>query len=165
MLSCKNMFKTAEKALVLYSKSKKVIIMEHPPRYDTKDSDPSSLKPEFARYANNVYQQLWFASSLKNKIVKGQHNLQCSENVRLERFVNKKNKKYDGVHMYSQAGRKAYTESVKTILCANIKSAEPRLRPSPTNDHKNCHQTKYRKTRKSQLSTKYSVPVQSWETK
>ena len=63
--------------------------------------------------------------------------------------------------MYSQAGRKAYTESVKTILCANIKSAEPRLRPSPANDHKNCPQTKYRNARKSQLSTNYSVPVQN----
>ena len=86
--------------LVRSNKSiKKVIILEHPPRFDTKDKDPLSLKPEFAKYANTVYRQLWLASNLKDKIVLGKHNLDCTEKVRLDRFTDRQSKRYDGIHI------------------------------------------------------------------
>ena len=43
--SCKNMMRTAKKE-----------------RFDIKATDPLSLKAEFAKYANNLYHQLWFES-------------------------------------------------------------------------------------------------------
>ena len=84
--SCKNTYATAEKALASHPELKKVIILEHPPRYDTPEQDPLSLKSEFAKYANNIYHQLWFESKLKHKIALGQHKLECSEETRLKRF-------------------------------------------------------------------------------
>ena len=161
VISCKNMMTTGENALNAHPEIKKVIIMEHPPRFDTVDKDPISLKSEFAKYANNVYQQLWFESSLKHKIVIGQHKLDCSEKTRLERFTNGMNNRYDGIHMYGFAGRKSYTESALSILCSNIQSAGPRLRPRPDTDHSSCPQTRYMNAQKRRSDTRFSVPVQN----
>ena len=158
-ISCKNMMTVAQNALVTHPNIKNVVILEHPPRFDTEDKDPLSIKPELAKYANSVYRQLWFESNLKHKIVVGQHKLECSEKTRFDRFTNRMNGRYDGVHMYGAAGRKAYTDSVLSIFSSNI--AAPRLRPSPADDHSNCPQAKYMNAQKSQSERRYSVPVQN----
>ena len=66
---------------------------------------------------------------MKDKIIIGQHNLECSEEARLDRHMDKQNNKYDGVHMYGMQGRKAYTDSVLSILISNIPPQRLRLRP------------------------------------
>ena len=81
----------ANNALTAYPEIKNVIILEHPPRFDAQEQDPLSLKPEFAKYANNLLQQLRFESKFKNKIVLGKHKLNCSEEARIERFFNVEN--------------------------------------------------------------------------
>ena len=75
--SCKNIFSTAENVIKSYPDLKKVVILEHPPRYDMVNVDPLSLKPELAEYANTLYRQLWFESTLEGKIIVGKHNLKC----------------------------------------------------------------------------------------
>ena len=148
----------AENSIRSNESIKKVIILEHPPRFDTKDKDPLSLKPEFAKYANNVYTQLWLASNLKDKIVLGKHNLDCNENVRLDRFTDRESKRYDGIHMYN--GRNAYTESVLSVLTLNMSTDGPRPRTSPSY-HSTCPQTKYMNAQKAKSNSQYSVPVQN----
>ena len=143
---------------------KKVLILEHPPRFDPKSKDPLCLKPELARYANSLYQQLWFQSQLKHKIVLGKHNLECSEQIQLQRFTDRRTNKYDGVHMYSKEGKWAYTESVISILSRNISAQAPRLRPRPnlSENQKNFPQAEQMRTPLTQTySQSCSVPVQN----
>ena len=52
--------------------------MEHPPRFDTVDVDPLSVKPTLANLANTTLGQLWLNSPLKDKIFIGQHSLESS---------------------------------------------------------------------------------------
>jgi hypothetical protein len=144
------MMTTAENAILKHPEVKKIVILEHPPRFDIEEKDPLGLKPEFAKYANNMYRHLWFQSNMKDRIVIGQHKLECSEQARIDRYMNKKKNKYDGVHMYSVEGRKAYTESVLSIFTHNIPPPSPRLRPRPENSHRSCPQTRYKNTPKIQ---------------
>ena len=48
----RNIFNLAEKNLKQNPSISKVIIMEHPPRFDTPDMNPTSLKPNLAKLAN-----------------------------------------------------------------------------------------------------------------
>ena len=56
VVSCKNMFSTAQNALLSHPNLKTVTILEHPPRFDNTNMDPSSLKPKLAKYANILLQ-------------------------------------------------------------------------------------------------------------
>ena len=61
--------------------------------------------------------------------------------------------------MYGRQGRKAYTDSVLSILISNIPSQRPRLRPEDF--YRSCPQTMYMNKQTSRSGTKYSVPVQN----
>ena len=112
------MFAAAQNALNDNPKLKKVILLEHSPRYDMKDVDPLNLKPALANYANNTFAQLWLDSPQKDQIFIGQHNLATGGSgiVHNDRFLDVRTMKYDGVHFYGRFGRKSYTKSVKNII-------------------------------------------------
>ena len=149
--------KTAEKALGAHPELRKFIILEHPPIFGTSDKDPLSLKTELAKFANSTYQQIWSESALKNKIVIAKHNLEYSENSQRDIFTNMQNNRFDGIHMYGRDGRRAYTESVLSVLMNNV----PRLRPRPAEFHKSCPQTVYKNAQKNGSVPRYTVPVQN----
>ena len=113
--SCKNMMKIAENALNNDENMKKVTIMNHAPRFDSRDVDPLSLKPKLASFANNYLLELWIDSPHKERIHIGNHDL-------------------DGVHLYGSQGRVAYTESVLDILLTSFQT------PNPAQDHISCPQ-------------------------
>ena len=127
VLSSQNMFNIAEKALKNHSSLSKVIIMEHPPRFDNPDVDPTSLKSNLARLANATLGGLWLNSPLKDRIVIGHHSLESSGSgsSHFDRYQHK-NGKYDGVHFWGQNGGLDFTNSVKTILSLAV----PRHHPS-----------------------------------
>ena len=54
--------------------------------------------------------------SLKERLVIGAHNLECSGGVHEARYRDIKTGKYDGVHLYGPSGRKAFSVSVLNIL-------------------------------------------------
>ena len=68
-LSSKNMFSLAERSLYDHPDLKKVILMEHPPRFDLPNVDPHSVKPDLAKLANITLGQYWLNSPLKDRIV------------------------------------------------------------------------------------------------
>ena len=117
-VSCVNMFTCAEYALKDYPNLKKVILLEHAPRYDTEDVDPLGLKSALAKYANNTFSQLWLNSKEKNRIMIGQHNLSTggSGANHDDWFRNINSSKYDGVHFYGYSGRKNYRRSLLNIF-------------------------------------------------
>ena len=112
------MFNLAKRSLEQNPSLRKVIILEHPPRFDEIYVDPTSLKPKLARLANATLSQLWLNSPLKDRIIIGQHSLESSGAGAqyLDRYKNFRTEKYDGVHFYGQTGCSDYTNSVKTIL-------------------------------------------------
>ena len=75
MLSSHNMFNLAISSLQNNKNLSKVVIMEHPPRFDKREVDPTSLKPALVRLANSSLSYLWLNSPLKDKIVIGSHSL------------------------------------------------------------------------------------------
>ena len=137
VLSAQHLFKAAENALEIQPSLEKVVIMKHIPRYDPLAADPLSLKPALSQMFNNLLTELWMSSSLKNKIVIGTHNLDCSGAIRESRYRESRTGRFDGIHLLGNSGRKFYTLSVLNILdIADLTTSEYSY-------HLSCPQTKY----------------------
>ena len=136
-----NMMEVAQDALENHSELEKVTIISHAPRYDAPDADPAGLKPSLAAFANSFLLELWIDSPLKHKIHIGSHtNLECSGDLRIQRFTAERTGKYDGVHMYGTAGRVAYTDSFLNILRSSLSLSG---RAPERDSHINCPQAQY----------------------
>ena len=114
--AAKNLFVAAESAFVAQPSLKKVVIMYQTPRYDPRSSDPLALKPVLADLFNQTLGESWLGSNLKDKIVIGVHNMECTGGIKEARYRDTKNNKYDGVHLFGPSGKKTYTISVLDIL-------------------------------------------------
>ena len=147
--STNNMFRLAERSLRENPNLKKVIILEHPPRFDQTDVDPNSLKPALARLANATLGKLWLNSKLKDKIFIGRHSLASSGtgDAHRARYVNSASGKYDGVHLYGVTGRKDYTNSLKNSLSLSLCELNKNEGTAHVDEHSTCPQTKYQKKR------------------
>ena len=97
LISCQNVFSAAHNALSRHPQLKKVVIMEHAPRFDAPDVDPTGLKPKLAL--------LWHSSVMKDRIVIGKHSLDCSGEQISVRYRDDRSGRYDGVHMYGSQGK------------------------------------------------------------
>ena len=155
--SSKNMFRIAERALEQNPNLKKVILMEHTPRFDTPDTDPTSLKPALAKLANSTLGNLWINSSFKNRIVIGSHSLESfgGGQVHAARYVDHTTGWYDGVHLCGPTGQRDYTRSLKSILMLGLQNSL--INAQGGDDHKNCPQAKYQRLMKQNPS----VPTQN----
>ena len=139
VLSAQHLFKAAENALEVKPSLEKVVIMKHIPRYDPLTSDPLSLKPALSQMFNNLLTELWMSSSFKNKIVLGNHNIDCSGAIRDSRYRESRTGRFDGIHLLGNSGRKFYTLSVMNILnLADLTTPEYSY-------HQTCPQTQHMK--------------------
>ena len=129
IISCRNMMTVAENTLKQKPGLKKVILMCHPPRHDQAAVDPLSLKPALVKLSNTTLYQLWLDSPHKDKIFIGEHRLECSDSTQLFRYTDERTGKYDGLHFYGSSGKKAYTESVLSVLKKAL-STKTEKRPS-----------------------------------
>ena len=147
-VSCFNMFKAAN--------LEKVVILEHAPRFDTEDVDPTQLKNKLARFANNTFFQMWLNSPLKKNIILGHHRISGRENFH-GAFRNPVTNKHDGVHYYGVNGLKIFTNSVLEILKDVIQSSQksPKLHEDLGN-HQSCPQALYQRR---QAAMKYQTPI------
>ena len=148
--SSRNMFNLAKASLEQNANLRKVIIMEHPPRFDSRDIDPTSLKPSLRALANaTLYQLMDNCSSKKEKIFIGSHSLECASigATYQSRYVDQHTGKYDGVHLHGQAGRRDYTDSVKTIFMLGLPENTHSTWNTNTNQdyHKSCPQALYQR--------------------
>ena len=150
IISCKNIFTVAENALRNHQNLEKVVIIEHPPRFDRKETDPLGLKPHLARYANMIFGQLWLSSPLKDKIMIGSHCLGHTNTQIIKLYRNERTNRFDGVHMYSKHGRHQFTKSLIHILKTNTSDAQPTISPNqtPIKSHTKCPQAKYQEEKK-----------------
>ena len=123
--SAHNMVEAAEYALSS-GQAKQVVLLQHPPRYDSEEEDPEGVMPRLAMMANEKMQEARDASVWAKHILVGEHSgLECDGATHFSRFTSdhtfSRNKnirmgKYDGVHMYSLEGAKAMTKSILSIL-------------------------------------------------
>ena len=166
--SCQNMFGVAQAALTRHPQLKKIVIMEHAPRYDTNAVDPTGLKPKLSKYANSSFQQLWHSSALKNRIVIGKHNLECGGDQLEGRYRDDWSGRYDGVHFYGRKGRNAYSSSLCQIVKSALYTSQTKFSSSSFSStfHSSCPQTlfqqpqKQKKSHRSQMDQDiYNVPV------
>ena len=120
--SSQNLFRLAQQSLEQNSNLKRVIIMEHPPRFDNKMVDPTSLKSKLARLANATLGQLWLNCKQKFQIVIGQHSLEGSGTgaAHMARYKDQTTGRMDGVHHYGRKGFEEFTNSVSSILISGI---------------------------------------------
>ena len=170
-ISCENMFSVAECALAKNENLKTVVLMEHAPRYDIPHNDPTGLKPELVKFANNHYQQLLQNSSIKKNILIGKHSLGCPPDMISAHYQDDRSGRFDGVHLYGSKGKEAYTESVTKIfhsmLSPSAISSSSTTSSHISSSHTNCPQARYqrRQAQKQQLFNNYcsknyyNVPV------
>ena len=114
IISAQNLFTSVTEALKNSPELKQTIIMKQIPRYDPIVKDPSSLKPALSQLFNDTLTKLWLESPLKHRITLGSHSLECHGGIRESRYRN--GGKFDGIHLYGPSGKKAYTESVLSII-------------------------------------------------
>ena len=143
--SCAHMFKVAQDALTQHTELTKVIVMEHPPRFDDEN------RAKLAKLANFTLNQLWSLSTLKSKISIGHHSLESTGLglTHLARYKDLSNGNYDGVHLYGRTGVRDYTDSVRSILTVSLSVDTPAqsvpwsVSGSRDDDHTSCSQAQY----------------------
>ena len=172
-VSCQNIITVAESAIRNHPELEKVVIVEHAPRFDLEEVDPTGLKPRLAVFANNTLNKLQHSSEMKDKIVIGKHSL---DKMHSRMYKDERTGRYDGLHMYGMNGFFMYTESVLKIIQTNQDEATCVIPPSPPqfssvipssppqfSYHDNCPQAQYqrRQISKQQSSNTmvYNVPT------
>ena len=167
--SCKDMFHVAERALESNSSLKEVIIMNHAPRFDTKEADPVNIKPKLATFANNLLEEKWLESSYKNRIHVGSHELPCVPGPQQKKlYADQRDGNYDGIHLYGAQGKQAFTHSVTNILLSSVEqptqSDKRQAIPAGNTNlsdsyHTRCPQAKYAQARRLYSEVVYGKPI------
>ena len=121
--SCQNMVNTAQQSLTQNKNLKKVVIMEHPPRFDDK------IKSKLAVLANSTIRQLWVMSPMKENIYIGLHSLESYGvgATHLGRYRDNKTGRCDNVHFYGKTGSRDFTDSVKSIFLMTLPEQQPNM--------------------------------------
>ena len=117
---------------------KKVVLLEHTPRFDKNASDPTSLKKHLSKLANSTLHRLLESSAYQDRIFVGQHNIYQSEKTHqhYDLFVCPNTDRYDGIHFYGKHGFEAYTRSVyDVIMNADIQNPGNRYNHKRINPH------------------------------
>ena len=126
IVSANSIFQSAVTAATNHPNIRKVVIMKQIPRYDEKSSNPPGVKPKLSEMFNTNLDKLWTECPIRNKIMIGNHNLECSGGVFEARYRNMQSEKFDSIHMFGPSGTKSYTESVLRILSsAQLVKATP----------------------------------------
>ena len=116
-----NVLNIAKDSLNAHKELKKVIILDHPPRFD------SHLKSEMASIANTTIKEM--IEGIKNElnIELGKHSLDCHGIGRTfdSRYRNSILKKMNGLHFYGPCGSKDYSESLVNILVNSLRNTAP----------------------------------------
>ena len=89
----------------------KVFIVKRPTRFDPRSEDPKGIKQQLSKFANHVYDQLWFKRGCVNNIFIVDIDMNCTGPGYLKDLIygaeNVKN--YDGVHLRGEGASRHYT--------------------------------------------------------
>ena len=151
------MFSVAQNALLDHPELKHVVLMEHAPRHDTPEVDPTGLKSELANYANLSLANLWHNSAMKDKITIGKHSLNTKRTNTV--YKDDRTGRYDGVHYYSSYGKEIFTRSVSGIIKSVLTGTSSASQPTQSSSS----QYKHRQHTKvgANYQQEYSVPLRN----
>ena len=109
---CRNLLAVAEEAVISHQNLKKVVILNHTPRFDNIKNKNLSEK------ANAILFKLCEKSKLKGKITIGSHNLEDFGigHTHNGRYGSPYDSSYDGVHYMGPSGSSEYTRSLITAI-------------------------------------------------
>ena len=110
--STETMVKVAEDMIKSNKSIKKVILLDCIPRLDQRNNDPHALKPEMAKFSNNLNRECIAKSTLKNKMIAGAHTIVTND----LNYGKLDTKAFDGVHMHGVEGNAMFTKSILNIL-------------------------------------------------
>jgi hypothetical protein len=111
---------------------------------------------------------LWHSSALKDRIVIGKLNLECSGDQIEGRYRDDWSGRYDGVHLYGSQGKITYSSSVGQILKSALSTSHLTSSPSSLSStfHSSCPQTQFQQSQKQKTNQRsqkdqdiYNVPV------
>ena len=86
IVSAKNFFQVGVNALRSSNCLEKVVLMKQIPRYDPSSVGPLSIKPALSQLYNNTLTDEWMNSQFKDKIMIGNHNIECSGSIKEARY-------------------------------------------------------------------------------
>ena len=129
------MVELAEAILKENSSVEKIFLVDCAPRFDVSRNDPFGLKPKLAKYNNTIQMDLVKNSPAKEKIMIGNHILNCND----ESFGNPADPRFDGVHLYGRFGSAEYTGSLMNILSKTMQITKP-LHPIPQKYRRTTHE-------------------------
>ena len=119
--SARNLINCAEEASKNNPNLRKIIVAKQIPRYDSFNTNPPGLKTSLSYIFNSALVDLAASSDLKEKLIIGDHTLDCEGAVREARYKNSRTGRYNSVHLFGPSGVKAYTESIlKIFKSANL---------------------------------------------
>ena len=123
------MLQIGQKAIQKHNNLKKVILLEHSPRFDTKTNT------KLAELGNQKLKQLLDESPLKDRMVIGHHSLGSYGIGKTfdKRYRNSLTGCFDGVHFYGPCGGRDYTKSLISILSTNLKDMTMSSKTSTSN--------------------------------
>ena len=114
---------------------KSVVFLKQTPRYEPADVDPLSIKAVLAHLFNNTQMNLLMNSPMREKIVVGTHNIDCSGAIKAARYRQTQTGRFNGVHLFGSSGSKVYTLNIVNILKA------AKVVASDFDFHRRCPQT------------------------
>ena len=125
--SCLKLVNVAKETLKKHKNLKKVVILEHPPRFD------DASKSEMVDFANGTLLKL-IVDCKTDHIKLGRQKLQCYGIGKTyeARYRNPLTKLIDGVHFFGPLESKALTESLIDIIVTLLKKSESGLNLSET---------------------------------
>ena len=126
---------------------KNVVIMEHTPRFDVHEADPTALKPKLAMYANTVLADLHKQSVFQDRIILGKHGLDM-----------------EGSKMgacYRDAHNKSVIETMKRMLSSSVARSSFLSSTTASNYHTTCPQAQYQKTQRLKMNNIYNIPIRN----
>ena len=133
--SAGKMVELAEAILKENSSVEKIFLVDCAQRFDVSRNDPFGLKPELAKYNNTIQMDLVKNSPAKEKIMIGNHILNCND----ESFGNPADPRFDCIHVYGRFGSAEYTSSLMNILSKSMQITKP-LHPIPQKYRRTTHE-------------------------
>ena len=117
--SCNNVIVVAKNALKEHKDLKRVIILDHPPRFDEK------VKTEMAIFANNIFNSVIQSLPKNINIAFGKHNLSSYGVGKTydSRYKSTCLNRTDGLHFVGPSGMKDYSSSLINILTTALRTS------------------------------------------
>lgn len=126
-VAAKNLISVAEEAIMNKQTVKKDVVLQATPRHDPVTIDLLSFKRALVHVFNTALVESQMASSLRDKIYIGQHDLVSNGAIFEARYQDIIRKRFDGVHLWGPSGSKAYTLSLFNVLntCGILFTSKP----------------------------------------